>query len=97
MPVLYAADRAAYFFEYAMIQHMNDSDACAKELAGRLHGMLCHVNLIPVNDVTGNSYKKSAPGRLQKFIDILGERDYRYGTPDAGLGYRRLRAAFAAG
>lgn len=58
-------------FEYAMIQGLNDSDICAKELAGRLRGMLCHVNLIPVNTVRENSYRKSNDDRLKRFSDIL--------------------------
>ena len=58
-------------FEYAMISGVNDSDACAKELAGRLKGTLSHVNLIPVNDVTGNHYRKSSNDRLRKFSSVL--------------------------
>ena len=46
-------------FEYAMIQGVNDSDACAHELADRLKGMLCHVNLIPANEVAGKSHRRS--------------------------------------
>ena len=60
-----------YSFEYAMISGMNDSDTCARELASRLEGMLCHVNLIPVNDVTGNHYRKSSPERIGRFVSIL--------------------------
>lgn len=59
-------------FEYAMISGVNDSDECAKELAQRLRGMLCHVNLIPVNPVKGTGYRKSAIERQQAFIKILG-------------------------
>ena len=62
-------------FEYAMIEGVNDSDECAKELAKKLKGMLCHVNLIPVNSVKGTGYKKSSVERQQAFIKILG----RYG------------------
>lgn len=58
-------------FEYAMISGVNDSDACARELAGRLKGTLSHVNLIPVNTVSGSGYKKSTTERLQKFTRIL--------------------------
>ena len=58
-------------FEYAMIRGVNDSDGCARELAAKLKGMLCHVNLIPVNDVTGAKYRKSSGDRLQKFSRIL--------------------------
>lgn len=58
-------------FEYAMISGMNDSDSCARELASRLRGMPAHVNLIPVNDVTGTGYKKSGIERQKRFISIL--------------------------
>ena len=58
-------------FEYAMISGVNDSDTCARELAGRLRGILSHINLIPVNDVTGTGYQKSGAERLRKFSAIL--------------------------
>lgn len=58
-------------FEYAMIRGVNDMDGCAKELAGRLKGILAHVNLIPVNDVTGTGYQKSGLDRQRRFISIL--------------------------
>ncbi|MBE6774730.1 MAG: 23S rRNA (adenine(2503)-C(2))-methyltransferase RlmN [Ruminococcaceae bacterium] len=58
-------------FEYAMISGVNDSDACAKELASRLKGMLCHVNLIPVNSVKERDYRKSNKERIVSFIKIL--------------------------
>ena len=56
-----------------MISGVNDSDECARELAQRLKGMLCHVNLIPVNPVKNTGYKKSAQERQQAFIRILGK------------------------
>lgn len=37
---------------------MNDSTADAIELASRLKGIMCHVNLIPANPVKENSFKK---------------------------------------
>jgi 23S rRNA (adenine2503-C2)-methyltransferase len=58
-------------FEYAMISGVNDSDKCANELIQRLSGMLCHVNLIPINDVRENSFKRSNKDRLTRFYDIL--------------------------
>lgn len=61
-------------FEYAMIDGVNDSDECARELAARLKGMLCHVNLIPVNSVKERSYKKSNEDRIASFIKILESR-----------------------
>lgn len=61
-------------FEYALIKGVNDSDSCAEELASRLHHMLCHVNLIPVNEVKERSYIKSAEQRVQKFAQILQQK-----------------------
>ncbi len=61
-------------FEYAMIRDVNDMDWCARELAARLKGILAHVNLIPVNDVTGTGYQKSDIGRQKRFISILESR-----------------------
>ena len=61
-------------FEYAMFDGVNDSDACARELAERLRGMLCHVNLIPANAVEGKDHRRSERARLQAFADILSAR-----------------------
>ncbi len=58
-------------FEYSMISGVNDSDECAEELSKLLKGMLCHVNLIPVNNVAENNFTKSNSVRLKKFVSIL--------------------------
>ena len=58
-------------FEYALISGVNDSDICANELAQKLKGLNCHVNLIPVNSVEGTGYTKSDIKRQQSFVDIL--------------------------
>ena len=58
-------------FEYAMIDGVNDSDECAEELAHLVKGMLCHINLIPVNSVNGTAYQKSKKKRLVEFSNIL--------------------------
>ena len=60
-------------FEYAMIKGVNDSDECAVELSQKLKGMLCHVNLIPVNNVRERDYIKSTVERQKQFIDILSK------------------------
>jgi 23S rRNA (adenine2503-C2)-methyltransferase len=57
-----------------MIDGVNDSDACALELADRLRGMLCHVNLIPVNAVEGKSQQRSSKARIRAFMDILEKK-----------------------
>lgn len=61
-------------FEYALIAGVNDSDACAEELAKRLHGMLCHVNLIPVNSVKERDYTRSDTARIKQFMHVLEAR-----------------------
>lgn len=61
-------------FEYALISGVNDSAECAAELASRIGGMLAHVNLIPVNKVDSNDYKKSSKKQAYLFQSILLER-----------------------
>ena len=58
-------------FEYALIDGVNDSPRDAKELAGRLKGMLCHVNLIPVNPIKERDYKNSGKAATDNFVKIL--------------------------
>lgn len=58
-------------FEYSMISGVNDSDECAEQLSKLLKGMLCHVNLIPVNNVRENSFVKSDDNRLRRFVSVL--------------------------
>ncbi len=58
-------------FEYSLVGGTNDSDECARELARRLKGMLCHVNLIPVNAVEGTGCFSPSSKRTQAFLDIL--------------------------
>ncbi len=58
-------------FEYAMIKGVNDSDACAQCLVNKLHKMLCHVNLIPVNRVLETGFVKTGAETLSRFQKIL--------------------------
>lgn len=58
-------------FEYALINGVNDSKDSALELAGRLKGMLCHVNLIPVNTVDGAGFNRSTKEKTAGFKGIL--------------------------
>lgn len=58
-------------FEYTLINNVNDRPEHAEELAGRLKGMLCHVNLIPVNDVEERGNVRSEDAHIQKFQSIL--------------------------
>ncbi len=70
----FAATGRRVTFEYALIAGVNDSDRCAYELAEKLKGMGCHVNLIPVNAVEGTHYTKSSVKRQQSFVKILAGR-----------------------
>ncbi len=60
-------------FEYSMISGVNDSDDCARQLASKLKGMLCHVNLIPINEVKESPFKPSDTERIERFVEILGK------------------------
>lgn len=62
-------------FEYALIEGVNDSEECAKELAQKLKGIMCHINLIPANPVKENSFKKPDKNKIlnfQKKLKALG-------------------------
>lgn len=58
-------------FEYALINDFNDTASHAEELSDLLKNMLCHVNLIPVNEIKENEFKKSSKSKIQKFKSIL--------------------------
>lgn len=58
-------------FEYALIDGFNDSPAHAKELASRIRGMLCHVNLIPVNRIEERDYASSSQQNVKRFVQVL--------------------------
>ncbi len=46
---------------------MNDSEEDAQELAGRLKGINCHVNLIPVNPIKERSFVRSTRQAVENF------------------------------
>lgn len=58
-------------FEYAMIAGVNDSVRDAEKLGKLLSGMLCHVNLIPINPVLEKNYKKSEKNSIEVFTQTL--------------------------
>ncbi len=58
-------------FEYALIKGVNDGEDNARELASRLKGLMCHVNLIPVNDVKENNYVRSTEENIRSFAETL--------------------------
>ena len=58
-------------YEYALIKGVNDSTENARELSERLRGSLCHVNLIPVNDVKENNFIRSGENTIKAFAEVL--------------------------
>lgn len=63
-------------FEYALVNGQNDTPQCAKELSELLKGMLCHINLIPVNEVKETGCRESTPSRVREFSDILTNKGF---------------------
>ncbi len=61
-------------FEYAMMKGVNDSAECASELASKLRGMLCHVNLIPINEVPGTPFARSSQKDIETFVNVLSAK-----------------------
>ena len=58
-------------FEYALIEGVNDQKEDAYELAKILKGLLCHVNLIPVNEIKERDYKHSNTQSIVDFAKTL--------------------------
>lgn len=60
-------------FEYALAKDNNDNLEDAKRLVKLLKGMLCHVNLIPINKIENGEYTKSLNENIIKFRDYLND------------------------
>ena len=58
-------------FEYALISGVNDTKACAEELARITKGIMCHINLIPVNPVSERDIVKPDNKAVQSFKNLL--------------------------
>ncbi len=60
-------------FEYALIGGLNDDKAHAMALSELLKGMLCYVNVIPINKIQGGNYNLHKIENIEKFCGILME------------------------
>ena len=58
-------------FEYSLIKGVNDSKKEADEIVKLLKGMLCHVNLIPINKVEERDFERPDKTYIYKFRDAL--------------------------
>ena len=58
-------------FEYSLVKGVNDSSECARQLIKLVHGMNCHINLIPVNPIKERDYEQSEKNSIHNFKEIL--------------------------
>ena len=58
-------------FEYVLIDRLNDSKENAHELVNLLGNRICHVNLIPLNNIKERNYKRSSAKKIAEFQQIL--------------------------
>jgi 23S rRNA (adenine2503-C2)-methyltransferase len=72
----YAAKRSNRFitFEYVMLKDVNDSLACADQLAALLSNHPAKVNLIPFNPFPGSDFRRSSSDTIGHFQDRLRKR-----------------------
>jgi 23S rRNA (adenine2503-C2)-methyltransferase len=91
-------------FEYALIAGVNDTVQHARQLGALLHGMLCHVNLIPLNPTPGTPLQPSSDDQVRAFQVVLVDtgipttvRLRRGVSIEAGCGQLRQRQAGIAG
>ena len=63
-------------FEYALISGVNDKSENAEQLCKRLKGILCHINLIPVNEIKERDYKKSREPDIKNFVSVCEKNGF---------------------
>jgi 23S rRNA (adenine2503-C2)-methyltransferase len=63
-------------FEYVMLDNVNDSDDCARELTKLLIDIPCKINLIPFNAWEGSGFQCSQMSRIESFAAILEKAGY---------------------
>jgi 23S rRNA (adenine2503-C2)-methyltransferase len=60
-------------FEWALIQDVNDRPEDARQLANLVRGIICHVNVIPLNPTHEYAGKATSSSRAQSFAAELDE------------------------
>lgn len=68
--------RKRIMFEYTLLKGINDSDRDAHELARKLHGIPCKINLLPYNESSALPFKSPTRDRLLQFQNILINAHY---------------------
>jgi len=94
-----AATRRRPSIEWALIDHVNDTDEQAERLAPIARRLGAHVNLIPLNPTPGYEVMGSPPARIRRFVSVLERagvnvtvRDTRGRNIDAACGQLALSA-----
>ncbi len=89
-------------FEYCLLGGVNDRIAEARELTSLLHGLNCHVNLIPYNSIHGLGFHNPSPKGIHAFREVLSsagiqvtQRVQRGPDIDAACGQLRQRTTGA--
>lgn len=57
--------------EYIMIDEVNDSPSDLSDLCTFCSGLLCHVNLIPINAIPGSRYKPSPSKTVENWLTTI--------------------------
>jgi 23S rRNA (adenine2503-C2)-methyltransferase len=60
-------------FEWALIRGVNDTPEVAKELASLLKGLMCHVNVIPLNPTQKYPGQATTRERARAFAEVLNQ------------------------
>ena len=61
-------------FEYILLDGINDSTTCAETLANLIKGINCYVNLIPYNNVSTKTFKKTPKIKAEAFFEVLRKK-----------------------
>ncbi|HEX3015029.1 MAG TPA: 23S rRNA (adenine(2503)-C(2))-methyltransferase RlmN [Desulfobacteria bacterium] len=85
-------------FEYALIEGVNSSVRDAEDLSRLVRGLLCNINIIPVNPVLETGLNRPSPAKVKEFVTVLREagleislREERGTDIDAACGQLRKR------
>jgi 23S rRNA (adenine2503-C2)-methyltransferase len=60
-------------FEWALIENVNDTEEQLQSLIALARGMLCHINLIPLNPSPKSAYRRTTDERVNHFLDALNK------------------------
>jgi 23S rRNA (adenine2503-C2)-methyltransferase len=69
-------DKRVCTIEYTMMNHVNDSEELANELALVLRDTPCKINLIPFNPFPNSGYERPSNNRMHRFKDIMQQAGY---------------------